>query len=95
MTPDYTEQIAEFWPTIMQAWDEHGEKHPIIECDVDNQKVMALPAEDYLNGLTDRTRKAARRSYEKITTEGGMMVFIRDSKKQVLQSHLFTLGDVP
>ena len=48
-----------------------------------------------LNGLTDRTRKAARRSYEKITTEGGMMVFIRDSKKQVLQSHLFTLGDVP
>ncbi|MEN9974419.1 MAG: hypothetical protein RLZZ282_425, partial [Verrucomicrobiota bacterium] len=35
MTPDYTEQIAEIWPTIMQAWDEHGEKHPIIECNMD------------------------------------------------------------
>jgi len=95
MTPDYTEQITEFWPTIMQAWDEHGEKHPVIECDVVNRKVMAMPAEEYINGLTDRTRKATRRLYEQITTEGGMMVFIRDSKKQILQSHLFTLGDAP
>jgi hypothetical protein len=95
MTPNYTEQITEFWPTIIQAWDEHGEKHPVIECDVVNQKVMAMPAEEYINGLTDRTRKATRRLYEKITAEGGMMVFIRDSKKQILQSHLFTLGDAP
>ncbi len=79
----------------MQAWDEHGEKHPVIECDVVNRKVMALPAEEYLNGLTDRTRKAARRSYEKITTKGGMMVFIRDSERRILLSHLFTQGDAP
>ncbi len=95
MTPDYTEQIAEFWPTIMQAWHEHGEKHPVLECDVVNRKVMAMPAEEYLNGLTDRTRRAARRSYEEISTEGGMMVFIRDSNNQILQSHLFMPGDAP
>jgi len=95
MKPDYTVQIAEFWPTIMRAWDEHGGKHPVIECDVVKRKVMALPAEEYLNGLTERTRKSARRSYDKITAEGGMMVFIRDSEKQILQSHLFTHGDAP
>jgi hypothetical protein len=95
MTPDYTAQITEFWPTIMLAWREHGKKHPIIECDVVNRKVMAMPAQEYINGLTERTRKAACRSYERITAEGGIMVFIRDSKNQILQSHLFTPGDAP
>ena len=42
MTRDDTEQIAEFWPTIMQAWGEHGDKHPIIECDVVRGKVVLL-----------------------------------------------------
>lgn len=93
MTSDYKKQIAEFWPTIMQAWDEHGEKHPVIECDVVLRKVAAMPAKEYLNGLTERTRKAALRQYEKVTAEGGIMVFIRDSEKQVLQSQVFTLDD--
>jgi len=95
MTPDYTEQISEFWPTIIQAWVEQREKHPVIECDVVKRKVMAMPAEEYINGLTDRTRNAARRQYEKITAEGGMMLFILDSKNRILQSHLFPLGDEP
>jgi hypothetical protein len=95
MTPDYSEQISEFWPTIIQAWVEHREKHPVIECDVVKRKVMAMPAEEYINGLTDRTRKATRRQYDMITAEGGMMLFIRDSKKRILQSHLFPLGDEP
>lgn len=95
MTPDYKEQIDEFWPTIMQAWDEHGEKHPVIECDVVNRKVLAMPAEEYINGLTERTRKATRRHYEEVSAEGGMMIFIRDSRKQILQSYLFPLGGAP
>lgn len=93
MTTDYKKQIAEFWPTIMQAWDEHGEKHPVIECDVALRKVSALPAKEYINGLTERTRKAALRQYEKVTAESGIMVFIRDSKNRVLQSYVFTLDD--
>ena len=93
MTQDYTEQLAEFWPMIMQAWDEHGRKQPVIECDLVNRKVMAMPAAEYINGLTDRTRKATLLRYDKITSEGGMMVFVRDSKMRVLQSHLFTPHD--
>ena len=93
MTADYDKQIAEFWPTIMQAWEEHGEKHPVIECDVVLQKVAAMPAKEYINGLTDRTRKAALREYKKVKAEDGIMVFIRDSKNQVLRSYVFTLDD--
>jgi len=89
MKRDYTKLIEEYWPTIMRAWDEHGEKHPIIECDVVRGKVAAMPARDYIDGLSKRTRKATLRQFTKITAQDGIMVFIRDSRKKVLQSHVF------
>jgi hypothetical protein len=93
MPSDYNQQIVEFWPTIMRAWDEHGEKHPVIECDVVRRKVAAMPAKEYINGLTARTRKTTLRQYAKATAQGGMMVFMRDSKRRVLQSQVFTPVD--
>jgi hypothetical protein len=54
MTRDYTKQIAEFWPTIMQAWKEHAEKHPMIECDLASMTVAAYPSRDYIDGLSER-----------------------------------------
>ena len=91
MISDYTEQIAEFWQTIMQAWSEYGDKHPIIECDVIDRKVAAMPAREYIAELSERTRETARRQFEEITAQGGMMVFVRDSNNRVLQSHIFSL----
>ncbi len=91
--PDYTDQIAEFWPTIMHAWDEHGDKNPIIQCDVVSRKVAAMPAKEYIDGLMERTREDTRRQYEETTAKGGIVVFIHDSKNLVLQSHVFTLSD--
>jgi len=90
---DYTEQIAEFWPTILQAWDEHSDKHPIIECDVVRRTVAAMPASEYIDKLSESTREATHHQFEKITAEGGMMVFIHDSKNRILRSHIFTLGE--
>lgn len=86
---DYTELISEFWPTVMLAWDEHGDKKPIIECDVDTRKVLAMPAKEYLAGLSERTREAAQRNFEEISANGGMMVFIRDDRNRILQSYVF------
>jgi hypothetical protein len=91
MMSDYTDQIAEFWPTIMQAWSEYGDKNPIIECDVVDRKVSAMPAREYIDELSERTRETARRQFEETTAQGGMMVFVRDSKNRVLQSHIFNL----
>ena len=93
MRPDYTKLIEEYWPTIMRAWEEHAEKHPIIECDVVRRKVAAMPAKEYLDGLTERTREAAYLQFSEITPQGGMMVFIRDSRNKVLQSRVFMPED--
>ena len=93
MTRDYPKHIEEFWPTIMLAWNEHGEKHPIVECDVMRRKVATMPAKEYIDGLTERTRDATHDQFKSITAEGGMMVFVRDSKNRVLQSHVFVPQD--
>jgi len=90
---DYTKLIKEYWPTIMRAWEEHSEKHPIIECDVVQKKVAAMPAKEYIDGLTDRTREATHCHYNEITAQGGMIVFIRDSRNKVLQSQVFMPED--
>jgi hypothetical protein len=94
MATDYTEQIAEIWPTIMQAWVEHAEKCPVIECDIVERQVKAYDSREYLQGLSTRTRAATRRQFKQVTAAGGMMVFIRDSNKRALQSHAFMPDDV-
>ena len=90
MTNDYAELIDVFWPTIMQAWDEFGDERPVIECDVVRRQVLVWSAQEYINGLSARTREATRRQYKRASAKGGIMVFIRDSDNQVLQSHVFT-----
>jgi hypothetical protein len=89
MNRDYTEHIAEFWPTIMRAWDEFSDKHPVIECDVVKRQVLAWSAEEYINGLSERTREATRQQYELATVGGGIMIFILDSKHRVRQSQVY------
>ncbi len=92
---DYTKQIAEFWPTIMQAWQEHGHRCPVIECDIVKRQVMAWASREYISGLSERTRAATQRQFDMETAAGNMMVFIRDSKRRVLQSHVFTPDEAP
>jgi hypothetical protein len=73
----------------MEALNEHGDKHPIIECDVVRRKVAAMPAKEYIDGLPERTRETTRRQFEETTTKGGIIVFVKDSKNRVLRSHAF------
>ena len=93
MKRDYAEQIAEYWPTIMRAWHYFADKRPVIECDIVKRQVLAWPAEEYINSLSERTREAARREYRRTTAVGGIMIFIKDSKNRVLQSQVYVPDD--
>lgn len=91
---DYTNDIAYYWPTIMTALEEHGDKHPIIECNLFERKVYAYPAKDFINTLSERTRITTLQQYEQVTAEGGLMVFINDSENRILQSYIFNASDI-
>jgi hypothetical protein len=93
MQRDYTKQIAEFWPTIMRAWNDYADKRPVIECDVVKRQVLAWSAHEYISGLSERTREVTRRQFQRATAAGGIMVFIRDSRNRVLQSHVYVPDD--
>ena len=86
---DYSKQIEKFWPTIMQAWEAHAEKHPVIECDVVGKKVRVYPSGEYIDSLSERTRETTHQEFVRTDEEGGIMVFILDTKNKVLQSQCF------
>ena len=88
MKRDYTDQVAEYWPTIMRAWHAYADKRPVIECDIVKRQVLAWPAQEYINGLSARTREVTRRQFRRATAAGGIMIFIRDSKNRILQSQV-------
>ena len=90
----FADYIAEFWPAIRRAWDDHRDKHPIIECDVVSRTVAAFPAQQYLDALSERTRATARRQFSRVKHAGGTLIFVRDSKRRVLQSRVFTAREM-
>jgi len=92
---DYTKQIALYWPTIMEAWRAHADKRPMIECDLAGKKVYACNSIEYIAGLSERTREATRREFDRITAAGGIMVFVKDSANCVLQSYSFPGAATP
>lgn len=90
----FADHIAEFWPAIRRAWDEHHDKNPILECDVGRRTVAAFPARQYLDTLSERTRDATRRQFARIEHAGGTLIFVRDNRTQVVQSRVFTAREM-
>ena len=86
---DYTKKIAQYWPTIMEAWHAHAAKRPMIECDLASKKVYAHDSTQYIDSLSERTRETTRREFALTMADGGIMVFVKDSKNRVLQSYSF------
>jgi len=92
---NYSKQIDQYWPTIMEAWRVHSAKQPIIECDLAKQKVYAHDSAQYINGLSDRTRESTRREFDLAMAEGDILLFVKDSKNRVLQSYRISGGSTP
>jgi hypothetical protein len=90
----FADHIAESWPTIRRAWDDHRDKHPILECDVAGRTVAAFPARQYMDTLSERTRDATRRQFARVERTGGTIIFVRDRSSQVLQSRVFTAREM-
>ena len=89
MIRDYSAEIDRYWTTIERAWNEHADKHPIIECDLAKGLVLVYSANEYLDDLSDRTREKTRRLYNRTARQGSMMVFVRDGDNEILQSYIF------
>ena len=93
MADAYLRKIQEHWDEITGMYLAFEEKEPVLEFDVVRLRIIAYPAQEYLDGLSDRTREEARRQYREATAEGALMVFVRDEEKRVLRSYVFPRDD--
>jgi hypothetical protein len=93
MADAYLQKIQEHWDEITGVYVAFEEKAPVLEFDAIRLRIIAYPAQDYLDGLSDRTREQAKRQYSEATAEGALMVFVRDEEKRVLRSYVFPRDD--
>ena len=89
MPDEYSEKINEYWDEITGMYVTFADKKPIIEFDPNRLRIIAYPAEEYLDGLSERTREQAKKRYQKAVATGALMVFVRDEEKEVLRSYIF------
>ncbi len=93
MSDPYMEKIQQSWDEITGMFVLFEDKKPIIEFDTVHHLILAHPAEEYLDGLSDRTRNQTKQQYRKAVSEGAVMVFVRDEVNEVLRSYIFPKAD--
>ena len=93
MPDEYSEKINQYWDEITTMYISFEDKKPIIELEPNKPRIIAFPAEDYLAGLSERTRERTRMQYQKAAATGALMVFVKDEEKEVLRSYVFQRVD--
>lgn len=89
MSDPYLEAIDQQWDNIVMMYRAFEAKKPIIEFDIVTLRILAYPAGEYLEGLSDRTREQTKREYEEAVAKGAIMLFVRDELNEVLRSYVF------
>jgi hypothetical protein len=92
MDDPYLDMIDEKWNNIEMIYNVFRDMRPIVEFDLDNKKIYAYPAHEYINSLSARTRNETKKQYEDACNSNQFMLFIKDEKNKKLRSYIF---DVP
>jgi hypothetical protein len=89
MDDPYLDLIDDQWNNIAMMYDVFRDKKPIVEYDVNNKKIYTYPANDYIGGLTARTRNETKKKYEEACKNNQFMLFIKDKRNKKLRSYIF------
>jgi hypothetical protein len=90
----YLKEIDKYWNEIISMYLAFQKRKPIIEFDPNRIRIIAYPAKEYLDGLSDRTRDDAKRLYHETSAADSIMLFVRDEKREILRSYIFERFDV-
>jgi hypothetical protein len=90
----YLKKIDKYWNEIVSMYLAFHKRKSIIEFDPNSIRIIAYPAMEYLEGLTDRTRDEAKKDYLEASASGSIMLFVRDEKREILRSYIFPRSDV-
>lgn len=87
----YLDLIDSNWDNIIMVYQCFEDKKPIIEYEINSQKIYSYPPYEYINTLSLRTRENTRKQYEEVVKNNQFLLFIRDNKNKKLKSYIFDL----
>ncbi len=87
----YLELIDEQWHNIVMMYESFKDGKPIIEYDIMHERIYSYHAKEYIQSLSQRTRKQTRKQYKEAVRKNQFILFIRDIKNQKLRSYIFNL----
>lgn len=87
----YWNLIEDNWDNIIMVYQVFKNKKPIIEYEVNTQRIYSYPPYEYINTLTLRTRDYAKKQYQEVVKNNQLLLFVRDNKNKKLKSYVLNL----
>lgn len=82
----YWDIIQDHWDAIILMCKTFRSKEQIIEFDVTDLKIYSYPAGDYINTLSERTRKQTARQFAEAKKFNQFILFVKDAPNKRLRS---------
>ena len=94
MSDPYLEAIQEQWPNIRGLYSIYDSERPIILYDIQEKKIYAYPYKDFKAELSTKSQASLKQDYESASTDGSMIVFVRDNIRRKLVSYVMSADSV-
>jgi hypothetical protein len=87
MSDPYLETIQEQWPNILRLYEAFKKHNPVMLYDIQENKIYAYPYKEFKAELSNRSKASLKNQYESASTQGNMVIFVRDNFKRKLVSY--------
>ena len=91
MNDPYLDLIETQWKNIIKIYNAVQEKKPIMEYDIDEKKIHAYPAIQYINSLSIEAQDEMKAEYMDACNNNEFILFVRDQKHKELIPYVLKL----
>jgi hypothetical protein len=91
MDDPYLAMIDEQWDNILMMYNLFADKRPVMQYEVQGQKIVAYPYREFKADLNQRSQELLERQYRSAQANNQMVLFVRDNEKRVYRSYVLDL----
>jgi hypothetical protein len=83
----FLDVVAEHWEKIVAGYMQYEDAKPVMLYDIQEQRIYAFPYEDFKSEMSAKSQASLAEQYERATTAGQIVVFVRDNEARRLVSY--------
>ncbi len=88
MKDPYLDLINQQWDGISTIYSSCKDYNPILEYNLEDEKIFSYSAMEYINFLSIRTRKKTEEIYKEACDNKKFFLFVKDNKNKKLKSYI-------